>query len=104
MAIFVPSLLITLYLTTKNTDAYEAAERFVATDARIAASIGSVTKTSFKFWDGFEFTGSDANFSLGATTDKGEFVVEVRLHCVAGSWRVDTADIRARREHKPALQ
>lgn len=96
MAIFLPLLLITLYLTTKNTDAYEAAARFVATDARIAASIGPVAKTSFKFWDGFEFTGSDANFSLDATTDKGKFVVEVHLRYLAGTWRVETADIRAR--------
>jgi hypothetical protein len=96
MTIFLLLFLISLYLVTKNTEAYEAAENFVATDARVAAAIGPVKRTDFKFWNGFEFTGSDANFSIGAVADKGEFVIEVRLHCLSGTWQVEEADIRAR--------
>jgi hypothetical protein len=94
LAVFLPLLLLGLYLVTKNTDAYEEAARFVEQDARVAASIGTVKKTDFKFWEGFEFTGNNANFSVKATSDRGTFVVDVRLRCVAGAWRVEAADIR----------
>lgn len=96
LAVFLPLLLLTLYFVAKNTDAYEEAERFVAQDARVAASIGNVKKIDFRFWEGFEFTGSNANFSIEATSDKGTFIVDVRVRSVAGAWRVEAADIRAR--------
>lgn len=94
LAVVLPLLLLTLYLVTKNTAAYEEAERFVSTDARIVDSIGRVSRVEFKFWKGFEFTGSDATFSFEATSEKGAFTVDVRLRCVAGKWRVETVDIR----------
>lgn len=96
LALFLPLLLLTLYLVAKNTDAYEEAERFVARDIRVATSVGQVKKTNFKFWEGFEFTGSNANFSIEATSEKDVFIIDVRLRCVAGTWRVEAADIRAR--------
>ncbi len=95
LALFLPLLLLTLYVVTRNTDAYEEAERFVAQDARVVASIGRVTKTDFKFWEGFEFTGSNANFSIEAMTEEGTFIVDVRLRCSAGTWRLEMADILA---------
>jgi len=94
LVLFLPLLLLTLYSVTKNTDAYEEAARFVAQDVRVAASIGQVKKTDFEFWKGFEFTGSNANFSIEATSEKGTFIVDVRLRHVAGTWRVEAADIR----------
>ncbi len=93
LAVFLPLLLLTIYLVTTNTDAYAEAARFVTQDARVTAAIGAVQKSDFKFWDGFEFTGNTANFSIEATSDKGKFVVNVRLRCIAGIWRVETADI-----------
>jgi len=50
LAVFLPLMLLVLYLVTKKTDAYEEAARFVAEDARLSASIGTVQKTDFKFW------------------------------------------------------
>lgn len=94
LAVFLPLLLSTLYVVTKNTDAYEEAVRFVAQDTRVAASIGKVKKTDFKFWEGFEFTGSKANFSIEASSEKGTFIVDVRLHSAADVWHVESADIR----------
>lgn len=98
MAIFVPLLLLALYTVTKNRDDYETAERFVAHDPQVALAIGKVQQVGFKFWSGFESVGGNgghANYSFSATTAKSEFAVEVRLRCVAGAWRVETADIRA---------
>lgn len=100
LAVFLPLLLLGLYIVTKNTDAYEEAARFVAEDDRVAASIGIVKKTDFRFWEGFEFTGRNAHFSIGATSDKGTFVVDVYLHSVAGEWNVEAANIR---EHDDTL-
>jgi len=96
LAVFLLMLLLVLYIVAKNTDAYDEAARFVSEDARIVASIGTVQKTSLKFWDGFEFTGNNANFSIEATSEKGTFVVDVHVRRVGGAWRVDTAEIRGR--------
>jgi hypothetical protein len=98
MAIVLPLLLVTLYAGTKNSEDYETAERFVAQDPRVATAIGKVQQVGFKFWSGFESVGGNgghASYSFSATTDKGEFIVEIRLRRVTGSWRVETADIRA---------
>lgn len=96
LAVFLPLLLLAIYLVAKNTNAYKEAVRFVEQDARVAGSIGKVQKTDFKFWSGFEFTSSNAHFSIEVTSDKGVFVVDVYLSCVAGIWHVRAADIRAR--------
>lgn len=100
LAIFLPSLLLTLYLITINSEDYEQAERFVAQDARVAASIGQVKKTDFKFWSGFESAtsggGGHASYSFEATTDKGVFTIDVHLRRASGKWRVEAADIRGR--------
>ena len=100
LAIFLPSLLVMLYLVTINSEDYEEAERFVAQDARVAASIGHVKKTDFKFWSGFESAtsggGGHANYSFEATTDQGVFTIEVHLRRASGTWRVEAADVRAR--------
>ena len=93
LAVFLPLLVLVLYLVAKNTDAYDEAARFVAKDVRVVAVIGAVQKTDLKFWKEFEFTGSNANFSIEAKSSQGTFVVDVRLHCVAGVWRVKAADI-----------
>jgi hypothetical protein len=97
MAIFLLLLFLLLYVVTKNSEDYEVAEQYVVRDLRVAAVIGNVQQVSFKFWSGFESvggTGGHANYSFNATTDKGEFVVEVWLLCAEGTWRVEAANIR----------
>ncbi len=97
LVIFVPLLLLALYLVTVNGEDYETAKRFVAQDARVAVTIGKVRRVDLKFWRGFESVGGNgghASYSFDATSDKGEFLVEVRLGNIAGAWRVEAADIR----------
>ncbi|MEF9388220.1 hypothetical protein V4890_21730 [Ralstonia solanacearum species complex bacterium KE056] len=97
MVLFVPLLLLALYLITVNGEDYETAKKFVAQDAHIAATTGKVRRVGFKFWSGFESVGGNgghASYSFNAASDKGEFLVEVRLGHVAGAWRVEAADIR----------
>jgi len=98
LAVFVPSLLILLYVVERNSDSYEAAERFLATDVRVVASVGSVTRIDFKFWEGFEVVGSSnggtARYTFEVTGSKGVSIVEVILRSSLGVWRVVTADVR----------
>lgn len=100
LAIFLPLLLLMLYLVTINSEDYEEAERFVSQDTRVAASIGRVQKTDFKFWSGFESAtsggGGHASYVFEATTDKGIFTVDVRLRRASGTWRMEAANIRGR--------
>jgi hypothetical protein len=70
------SLLLLLYIVTKNAVACKEAARFVATDARVAGSIGPVQKTDFRFWEGFELTGNAASRPIEATSDKGASVFQ----------------------------
>ena len=96
LAIFLPLLLLTVYLVTINSEDYEEAERFISQDARVADSIGRVIKTTFEPWKGFEFGGGKASYSFEATTDKGVFTIDVRLRRASGKWHIEDADIRGR--------
>jgi hypothetical protein len=95
LAIVLPLLLLTLYFVTKSTEAYEEAERFVSADARVVDAIGRISRVEFKFWEGFEFTGSEANFSYEVMSEKGAFTIEVHLRKTSGKWHTETASIRA---------
>ena len=92
LTIFLVLFLLVLYFVTKKTDAYIEASRYIANDRQIAETIGDVNKTDFKFLNGFEFNGNDANFSIEATSNKGVFVFEVRLRRVTGEWIVVSAE------------
>ncbi|TFY98724.1 hypothetical protein [Ramlibacter rhizophilus] len=96
LVIFVPLLLLTLYFVTINSDDYEEALRFVSEDARVANSIGRVSRADFKFWSGFDSGGGIAHYSFEAATETGVFGIKVRLKKISGSWRVEAADIHAR--------
>jgi hypothetical protein len=100
LVVFVSLLLTLLYVVTRQTDAYEAAERFVSSDARVAESVGTVTRIDFKFWEGFQFmssaNGGEANFTFEVVGSKGGIsIIEVHLRSSSGTWRVVTADIRS---------
>ena len=98
LVVFLSLLLSLLYGVTPRTDAYEAAERFVLADARVAESVGSVIRAEFKFWNGFHFTsssnGGEANFTFEVVGSKKVSTVEVHLRSSSGVWRVVTADVR----------
>lgn len=92
-------LLMALYVVTINSEDYETAKKFVAQDTRVASVIGKVKRVGFKVWDGFESVGGNggyAKYSFSVTSDKGEFVIEVRLNCVGDVWNIKAADIRTR--------
>ncbi len=99
LAVFLSLLLTLLHVTARHTDAYQAAERFISSDARISESIGTVQAINFKFWDGFHFTsssnGGDANFTFEVVTNRGLSIVEVKLLSSSGVWRVVIADVRS---------
>lgn len=93
LIVFVSLLLPLLYMATRHTDPYEAAERFLSSDVRVVESVGSVTRIDFKFWDGFHFNGEEANFTFEVTGSKGASVIEVSLRRSSGVWRVVTTEV-----------
>lgn len=95
LVVFVPLMLGVLYFFTRTTEPYEAAEHFLRSDARIASAVGPVTQVNFKIWEGFHFTGGEANFTFEVAGSKGESVVALQLQRSAGTWRVIAADVRA---------
>lgn len=95
LVIFLGFLFGLLYVVARHTDPYEVAERFLMSDAHISSSIGPVTRVDLRFWDGFHFTGGDANFTFEVMGSKGVAVVEVSLRRSSGAWHVVTADVRA---------
>lgn len=94
LAIFVPILLSVLYLTVTRDQGYLESELFVRQDDRLALEIGSVKKVNFKFWNGFEFSGSNGNFIFEVATERGIFIVDVRIRQFSGVWHVVSADFR----------
>lgn len=94
VSVFLPLTLLLLYSVTQNTPAYNEASRFVQTDAATSRQIGRVIETKFNFWDGFAFTGSNANFSIEAIGEKGRCTVDVSLIHVNGKWHVESSAIR----------
>lgn len=99
LAVFLVLLLALLYVVARHTDPYEAAERFLMSDARVSAAVGPVKQIDFKFWDGFHFisssNGGEANFTFEVTGGKGVSTIEVHLRSSSGTWHVVTADVRA---------
>jgi hypothetical protein len=94
LLVFVPLLLGLLYLFTRTTPPYEAAERFLRSDTRIASAVGPVVRVSFKFWAGFHFTGEEASFVFEVTGTSGACVVALQLQRSGGKWLVFAADLR----------
>lgn len=99
LVVFLSLFLALLYVVARHTDAYEAAQRFIASDARVIESVGSVTRVDFKFWEGFHFTssanGGEANFTFEVVGSKGVSIIEVHLRSSSGVWRVVIADVRS---------
>lgn len=99
LVVFLSLLLAVLYVVARHTDPYEAAERFLLSDVRVSAAVGSVNRVDFKFWEGFHFAsssnGGEANFTFEVAGSRGSSVVDVHLRSASGVWRVVTADLRA---------
>ena len=99
LVFFALFLFVLLYVVVRQTDPYEAAEKFVASDARVSALVGSVSRVKLKFWNGFQFisssNGGEANFTFEVTGSERVSTIEVNLRSSAGVWRVVTADIRS---------
>jgi hypothetical protein len=96
IAILMPLFLLTLYVVTTNSDDFETAQQFVTHDARVAAAIGDVRKVTFRFWSGFESVsgnGGQAFYSFDVLSNHGDFVVEVQLRNIYGSWHVMATNI-----------
>ena len=94
LVVILPLFLLTLYLVTKNNAAYIAAERYISEDIRIIDSIGHAKRIEFNFWEGFNYTGSDANFVFNVVSEKGAYTVEINLGKASGIWHVKTSVIR----------
>lgn len=92
---FFSLLLSMVYAVARYSDSYEAAERFLSSDARVTAVVGPVTHVGFKFWYGFHIisssNGGEANFTYEVTGSKGVAIIEVHLRSTAGVWQVVTA-------------
>lgn len=91
-------LFVVLYFTERHSDSYEAAERFLASDARVASFVGPVARVDFKFWAGFEavasLNGGEAHYTFEVAGSKGVSTIEVHLRSSSGIWQVVTADAR----------
>lgn len=99
LAVFTLLLLALLFVVERNSDPYEAAERFLSSDVRVAAAVGPVTRIKFKFWAGFDVVSSSnggvANYTFEVTGSKGVSMIEVHLRSSSGVWQVVTADVRS---------
>ncbi len=95
LIIFLALFLPLLYTVARHTEPYETAEQFLLSDDRVASSVGPVDRIDFRFWEGFHFTGGDANFTFEVTGSKGTSIIEMHLRNSSGVWRVVTADVRA---------
>jgi len=99
LVVFASLLFAVLYFTERHSDSYEAAERFLASDARVASIVGPVSRVEFKFWEGFEavssVNGGEAHYTFEVAGSKGVSTVKVHLRSSSGVWRVVTADVRA---------
>lgn len=95
LIVFVPLMFGLLYFFARNTEPYETAENFLRSDGRIASAVGQVAQVSFRFWEGFHFTGGEASFTFEVAGDKGTAVVALQLRRSSGTWRVIAADVRA---------
>lgn len=101
LTVFLLLLLISIYVLTRHTASYEAAEKFLMSDARVSSAVGPVERIKFKFWDGFDFSslpnGGEATFTFEVTSIKGTSIVELHLRSSSGTWRVTAAEVRAPR-------
>ena len=99
LVLFASLLFAVLYITERHSDSYEAAERFLASDTRVASIVGPVSRVEFKFWEGFEavssFNGGEAHYTFEVTGSKKMSTVGVHLRSSSGVWRVVAADVRA---------
>ncbi|RVT47272.1 hypothetical protein [Rubrivivax albus] len=99
LIVFASLLFAVLYFTERHSDSYKAAERFLASDARVASVVGPVTRVEFKFWEGFQAVsssnGGEAQYTFEVNGSKGSSIIEVHLRSSSGVWRVVTADVRA---------
>jgi len=92
--LFLPLFLSVLYIVTKNNPAYIAAETYISEDMRISDSIGNTKRIDFNFWEGFNYTGSEANFLFKVFSEKGIYTIEVNLGKTSGLWYVKSSEIR----------
>jgi Cytochrome oxidase complex assembly protein 1 len=99
LAVFTSLLLTLLYVIERNSDPYDAAERFLSSDVRVTALVGPAIRIDFKFWQGFDVVsssnGGKASYTFEVTGSKGTAIVEVHLRSSAGAWQVVTADVRS---------
>lgn len=99
LAIFTTLLLGLLYVIERNSDSYAAAERFLWSDAQVAALVGPPTRIDFKFWRGLDVVSSSnggrASYTFEVSGNKATAIIEVQLRSSSGVWRVVTADVQA---------
>lgn len=102
LAVLLPLFLFSLYLFAKHSDAYENAEYFARNSAHVTKRIGTVSKVSFRFWDGFDIapagSGGEASFVLGVSGSSEGAVLDVRLKRIGNIWRVERAYLTTKTE------
>lgn len=94
LLVYLPLFLLVLYLVTKNNPAYIAAEHYISEDIRMIDSIGHSKRIEFNFWEGFNYTGNEANFVFNVISEKGTYTIEINLGKTSGIWHVKTSEIR----------
>lgn len=96
---FTVVLLALLYVLERNSDSFEAAERFILADPRVIELVGPAVRIDFNFWRGFDVVsspnGGAASYVFLVTGTRGTAIVKVSLHSSSGAWQVVASDVRS---------
>lgn len=92
VTVILATLLVGVYFTLIQSDAYQAAKHFALTDPAVMSLTGPIAEVNLRFWSGAHVTysgsGGEASFVLSVKGEKEESILDVRLNRTANSWNV----------------
>jgi len=92
VAVLLVTILIGVYFSVIQSDAYQEAKHFALTDPEVMNLTGPVSEVTLRFWSGAHVTysgsGGEASFVLSVKGENEESILDVRMTRAANSWNV----------------